>query len=847
MENYQKEIEKVLQDMQKEDYERLINTAECGIMILKMLAEPEILYANNYFYTSLQYTKEEYFARFGKNALGPVVPEEKQKLKALIARQAAAGGSIHLKLKAMRKDGSIVWMSFTAKSDRNQGEMVYYCSCLDISVSERHLEDVYKAKKEVDLIANSIPGGVIKLRMSDFYLLYANDGFFRLAGYSRSEYSIQFHNCCASMLHPEDADMVKQIVKQAVDNRGPLGLEYRIINKNGEVRWSYINGTRIDDENGEAVYLCVIVDITSRKQAEYELADNSHRAEVITHMLKETVWTYDVAKRRLKRSGDLGSTYSPESILEGGFFKGNIKGFIHPEDLDRFIEVKDSWINQLGETRDIFRVRNDKGEYYRVEICARAEAKVGNKPDKVYGFTRLVTENEATTPLEEQVVTESSANHMEGKLLKMAKTAQASSQDNITGLLPYATFLKKAEQVLSERKEEEHYALICADINEFHKFSHHYGFSISNHILKIFSEVLLNNLAKDGMCSRVDGDYFVVLFQYVSHKELLKAMSAVVRRQEEMEKQDEFMEFGSTIGMYLVQKEDHELLDMLEKADLARRSIKGLTGNHYAIYTDEVAKNMSHEGEMVEDIRKAMQEDTVEVNYLPRIQGDKENVVGCKAIARVLMRNGQYLESPHVMHLVEHGAQLEEFNFYVLSVVARNLGIWKTCGKKILPVSVEMTASQLGSAKAVKRIHDIVTKNGLSPEEFIFEISERFFEGGSSTFEMAIETLCELGYKVIISRFGTDHTAVHMLRRLPVAGIKFHGEYFSEHMINEKDTIVLRKIVEMAQEMGMMVICGGIHTRLQEEYARKIGCEILEGNVYYGAVKNVVFEKCFLD
>lgn len=846
MERYQEEMEKALLDMKKEDYERLINTAECGMMIIKMLAEPEILYANRYFYENLQYTKEEYAARFGNQAMGPVVPEEKQKIKALIARQSAAGGSIHLKFRAMRKDGSIVWMSFSAKRDINQGEMVYYCSCLDVSVSERNLEDVYKAKKEVDLIANSIPGGVIKLRMSDFYFLYANDGFFRLAGYSRSEYSIQFHNCCASMLHPEDADMVNQVVKQAVDNRGPLGLEYRIIAKNGEVRWSYINGTRIDDDNGEAVYLCVIVDITSRKQAEQELADNSHRADVITDMLKETVWTYDVGKRRLKRSGDLGCTYSPESVLEKGFADEQIKSFIHPEDVSRFLEVRDAWIEKVGEYRDVFRARNDKGEYQRVEICARSESKIGNKPDKVYGITRLVEENAASTRLEEQAVEEAAASHIEGKLLKMAKTAQASSQDNITGLLPYATFLKRAEEILSERKEEDHYALVCADINEFRKFSHHYGFSISNHILKIFSEVLLNNLAKDGMCARVDGDYFVVLFQYLSHKELLKAMSAVVRRQEEIEKKDDFMEFGSTIGLYLVQREDHELLDMLEKADLARRSIKGLMGNHYAIYTDEVARHQSHEEEMVQDIRKAMQEDTVEVNYLPRIQDDKENVVGCKAVAKVLMRNGQYIESPRIMHLIEHGAQLEEFCFYVLGVAARNLGNWKSCGKKIMPVSVEMTASQLGTKQAVKRIHSIVTQNGLSPEDFIFEIPERFFEGGTTAFEMAIETLSKLGYKVIISRFATDHTAVHILRRLPVAGIKFHGEYFSEHMIDEKDTIVLQKVVEMAQEMGLTVSCGGIHTRLQEEYTRKIGCQILEGNVYYGAVKNVVFEKCFL-
>ena len=84
------------------------------------------------------------------------------------------------------------------------------------------------------------------------------------------------------------------------------------------------------------------------------------------------------------------------------------------------------------------------------------------------------------------------------------------------------------------------------------------------------------------------------------------------------------------------------------------------------------------------------------------------------------------------------------------------------------------------------------------------------------------------------------------MRRLPVTGIKFHGEYFSEHMINEKDTVIFRKTVEMAKEMGLTVTCGGIHTRLQEEYAKKIGCDVFEGIIYYGAMKNVVFEKCFL-
>ena len=55
-----------------------------------------------------------------------------------------------------------------------------------------------------------------------------------------------------------------------------------------------------------------------------------------------------------------------------------------------------------------------------------------------------------------------------------------------------------------------------------------------------------------------------------------------------------------------------------------------------------------------------------------------------------------------------------------------------------------------------------------------------------------------------------------------------------------------RYMTERAKELGMTVYCGGIHTKLQEEYAREIGCDMLEGEIFYGAMRNNVFEKCFL-
>ena len=189
---------------------------------------------------------------------------------------------------------------------------------------------------------------------------------------------------------------------------------------------------------------------------------------------------------------------------------------------------------------------------------------------------------------------------------------------------------------------------------------------------------------------------------------------------------------------------------------------------------------------------------------------------------------------------------MKEVAFYTLRQVCNNIGAWKAKGNEVIPFAVEVTARQLSRQNAVAMIDDIVVRqNKLEPSDVIFELPERYFDNMTNSLRVTLEQICSRGYKVVISRFGADHTAVQVLRELPVTGIKFHGEYF-DHMTSERERIILSSIVEMAGKLGMLVYCGGIHTKLQEEYARSLGIEILEGEMYYGAMKSTVFEKCFL-
>ena len=828
-----------LQDVLQDELLLLMNSSECAMFIAKSGSEIELIYANDKFYSMLQYTKEEYIDKFGNSFMASVLTEEKQKLRTLIARQAAAGGTLKLEYRAVRKDNSVAWLSLSAKAVVRDNQLIYYSSCIDVTKTKKTLDDIYNAKREIDVMANSIPGGVIKVRMSDFKLIYANDGYFMLTGYSRAEFHMEYGGFCDSVLYPSDVDEVKRYVKLAIENHGLLGFECRLVSKSGDIKWVYVSGRRIDDDNGQPVYLCILTDVTAKKNIESEFEDNLRRAEVIAGILKAVLWTYDIASSKIKQSGMLESTYSQQGRPDSYQDLQEMIQMLHPEDEQR---IKDS-LAQIKKTKGQLqvrlRVRNSVGIFQDVEINAASICDTEGKPCKIYGMTRVVNEPASDTVLDRE--------KNENRLITLAKTASSKTEDDsITGLMPYSAFLSKADKILRDRGDKKRYAILCADINEFLKFSHHYGFSISNQILKIFSQVLLNNIAKDGLCSRVDGDYFVVMFQYADHKELMRLMSSMVRSKEEFDEQDGSVRFGTTTGIYLVQPEDDDLADMLEKADLARRSIKGLMGNHYAIYTEDLKKDRFKEEEIVDEIYNSMRSRSIEICFMPRIYKDKSNVIGCKAIPRVLLKDGQYIESVKLLKFIERGGKLNEFAFVTLSSVCANMGAWKGLGNRIVPLSIEMTAGELSMQNTVDIIDDIVIRrNNLEPSDIIFEIHERYFAEGTTVFDMNVDSLCKKGYQVVISRFGSDHTAVNALKRLPVTGIKFHGGFFNENTSN-REKVIFGKVVEMAKELGLSVTCGGIQTKQQEDFAKAIGCEVFEGEMYYGKVRHNVFEKCFL-
>ena len=574
--------------MSEEELRNLLEYSECATFVLEQGMEFKVVYANPKFYQILRYTKEEFADQFENKLKELILPEEKQKISNLIARQSVAGGHIHLEYRIKRKDGVVRFLSMTASPFVRNDKMCYYCSAMDVTQQRRTLAEVYDAKRQVDLITNNVPGGVIKIRISDFSILYSNDGFYRLAGYSRSEYFSLFGNHCDKVIYDQDAERVAHMIRAAVDNGGTISFEYRIIAKNGEVRWSYVNGCRVDDLNGEVVYLCIIMDITAKKKLEQKMADGLRRSGYLLEYMKETEWTYHIISKKLYRNGYIDGTYSRERELQNAFTRATLSPTVHPDDLDALCAFFDERMHKIGKAKGVFKVKDSKGNYHPTEVYAiTVGTEETGMPEKIYGETRFLDDRSFLVSQEPAV---SLVSGTVGKVLKIAEMAQEKVKDVVTGSMPYQEWIERTRNILKNNKEEK-YGILCCDIDGFQRLTYHYGISIGNELLISFAKLLCKHMAYDNMCSRISGDYFVVFFKYEKHGELLKRVSHMLRMQKEREKELSYNTYGTTSGIYLVKPGEQDLDKMLECADLARRSIKGTRGNHYSIYTEELQRN----------------------------------------------------------------------------------------------------------------------------------------------------------------------------------------------------------------------------------------------------------------
>src|SRR5690349_20684911 len=123
-------------------------------------------------------------------------------------------------------------------------------------------------------MVDNIPGALYRGACDrDWTMHWLSDAVQEITGYPASDFVGNSVRTFASVIHPEDRAYVERSVAEAVDAGQPFSLEYRIVRRDGEVRWVLERGQAEYGVHGKLRLHGAIFDITVRRAAEQALRE----------------------------------------------------------------------------------------------------------------------------------------------------------------------------------------------------------------------------------------------------------------------------------------------------------------------------------------------------------------------------------------------------------------------------------------------------------------------------------------------------------------------------------------------------------------------------------------------
>lgn len=148
------------------------------------------------------------------------------------------------------------------------------------------------------LLAN-LPGMAYRCQNVPLWPMdFVSEGSRALTGYAPDDLTRPGGVAYGNLIHPDDRQGVWDAVQEAVQAGTFFVLEYRMLNREGEVRWVWEQGQAVD-KNGDGIAILegFIQDITTRMEAEAALRESEEKYRLLAETTRDIILLHDMQGR----------------------------------------------------------------------------------------------------------------------------------------------------------------------------------------------------------------------------------------------------------------------------------------------------------------------------------------------------------------------------------------------------------------------------------------------------------------------------------------------------------------------------------------------------------------------
>jgi diguanylate cyclase (GGDEF)-like protein/PAS domain S-box-containing protein len=408
-----------------------------------------------------------------------------------------------------------------------------------------------------------------------------------------------------------------------------------------------------------------------------------------------------------------------------------------------------------------------------------------------------------------------------------AKIAHMARHDALTDLPNRVLLRERLEPALRSGRRGEKVAVICLDLDRFKAVNDTLGHPIGDALLKQVAKRLLGCVREGDTVARIGGDEFVIL---QSSSEPWKAAADLAARvideiSAPYDVNGHHVNIGTSVGIAVPLTDDVTAETLLAQADMALYSSKGSGRGAYTFFEQEMNTRAHARREFERDLRSALANGELELNYQPFVDLRRYEISGVEALLRWHHPQLGLVLPASFIPIAEETGLIGEIGAWVLQEACAEAARWPEHVK----IAVNLSPVQFKSPKLVECVSRAITAAGLAAERLELEITESVLLQDSEKTLDILQGLRDLGARISMDDFGTGYSSLSYLQKFSFDKIKIDRCFVSNAAEGGGGLAVIRAISGLGRAMGLVVTAEGVETQEQVELVRKERCTEVQG------------------
>jgi EAL domain-containing protein (putative c-di-GMP-specific phosphodiesterase class I) len=224
------------------------------------------------------------------------------------------------------------------------------------------------------------------------------------------------------------------------------------------------------------------------------------------------------------------------------------------------------------------------------------------------------------------------------------------------------------------------------------------------------------------------------------------------------------------------------------------------------------------------------------VHYQPIVDVHSGRPVRAEGLIRWRHPEREPHPLPALVEAVEYSPIIYGLERWVVATCFADAARWQKGSLPALRVNVNLSAREFDRPRFVDRLRAAVRKSGLDPSRATLEITETSAIDHPEAAARMLDDLKKIGFEIWLDDFGTGHSTLEWLWRLPIDGLKVPGTFVQDVTGDARAAAITTALVALAHGLGVRIAAEGVETDDQRRWLADHGCDELQGFLLYQPV-----------